>query len=43
MFSKAKDEAGGRAKKRLPPTIISADMHVFVDEYIARIAETYSR
>lgn len=22
---------------------ISADMHVFVDEYIARIAETYSR
>lgn len=28
MFSKAKDEAGGRAKKRLPPTIISADMHI---------------
>jgi cytoskeletal protein CcmA (bactofilin family) len=28
MFSKAKDEAGGRAKRRLPPTIISADMHI---------------
>lgn len=28
MFSKAKDDGGGRAKKRLPPTIISADMHI---------------
>lgn len=28
MFSKAKDEGGGRGKKRVPPTIISADMHI---------------
>jgi len=28
MFSKAKDDGSGRGKKRVPPTIISADMHV---------------
>lgn len=28
MFSKAKDDGAARGKKRVPPTIISADMHI---------------